>query len=45
MQETSKRVFVEPRLRVYGDIARITQAVGPMGELDGGVGGTQKTMA
>jgi hypothetical protein len=31
---TTKKVFSQPRLRVYGDIAKITQAVGATGAGD-----------
>jgi hypothetical protein len=41
---TSKKVFSPPRLHVYGDIAKITQAVGGNGMGDGSGGGaTLKT--
>jgi hypothetical protein len=43
MNQPSKKEFREPELVVYGDIRRITQAVGPTGKGDGGMGATNKT--
>lgn len=40
----SKKQYRSPQLLVYGDVQTITQAVGPMGNLDGGtITGFRKT--
>ena len=41
--QPSKKSFTDPSLRVYGDIARITQAVGASGAGDGSGAAMLKT--
>lgn len=36
--QARKKPYEAPRLETYGDVAKITQAVGTMGNLDGGGG-------
>ena len=45
MNVPSKKQFNEPQLVVYGDIRRITQNVGNMGAVDGGVAPMNRTSA
>ena len=41
--DKAKKPFHHPKLVAYGNIREITQAVGNMGNTDGGTMGTQKT--
>jgi hypothetical protein len=45
MEHQPKKVFSSPELRIYGDISRITQAVGNSGTADGGIAPNHKTQA
>lgn len=39
----NQSVYSAPKLVTYGDVREITQAVGNMGDADGGAGATSKT--
>jgi hypothetical protein len=43
MEKQDRKVFVAPRLTVYGDVRRLTQAINGMTGDDGAVTGTSKT--
>jgi hypothetical protein len=43
--KNQRKPFREPDLRVYGDIAEVTRAVGMTGALDGMATGNTKTTA
>ncbi len=38
-----KKPFRAPKLKIYGDVARITEAVGMSGAMDGAMGTNNKT--
>ena len=39
-KKTSKKIYYSPKLVIYGDIRRITQTTGTMGNWDGALGKT-----
>jgi hypothetical protein len=44
-QAPQRKPYRTPALQVYGDLARITNAVGNMGNSDGGSGKTMSSLA
>jgi len=43
-QQPTKKPYVTPTLTTYGDVLRITKAVGMSGDFDGGLPGNNKTL-